>query len=254
MKGKVIFVGAGAGSADLLTVRAVRCLERADVVLHDDLVSPEVLDLVTPRAVVRNVGKRCGRAGISQQTLNALMVEHARRGSTVVRLKCGDPGIFGRLGEEIEALDEAGIIFEIVPGVTAALAAAAAAQTTLTDRRVASRVVLAAATLAGGKHQDWATIVSANTSVVIYMPGPDLAVLAAELRAAGVATGLACAVVSKAGAPDESTATGTLADLEKLPAAAPAVVILGEIVAGRNRALSRQTQVTVSCALESLLG
>jgi uroporphyrin-III C-methyltransferase len=228
MTGKVIFVGAGTGSADLLTLRAVRCLERADVVLHDDLVARDVLEFVSPGAVVRNVGKRCGRAGTSQQDLNGMMVEYASRGRNVVRLKSGDPAIFGRLGEEIEALQEAGIGFEIVPGVTAGLAAAAAAQTTLTDRRSASRVVFAAASLAGGKRQDWAKIVSAETTLVIYMPGRDFAALGRELLAAGVAPNLPCSVISRAGAWDESTAGGTVSELGGFQAVeAPAVVIVG---------------------------
>jgi uroporphyrin-III C-methyltransferase len=228
MNGKVIFVGAGSGSADLLTLRAVRCLERADVVLHDDLVARDVLDFVPPTAVMRNVGKRCGRPGISQEALNGLMIEHARRGRNVVRLKCGDPGMFGRLGEEIDALREARIAFEIVPGVTAGLAAAAAAQITLTDRRSASRVVFAAASLAGGKRQEWAKIADADATLVIYMPGQDYAALGSELLAAGVAHDLPCTIISNAGSIQECIAGGTVADLaEQRTVAVPAIVIVG---------------------------
>lgn len=246
MNGKVFFVGAATGSADLLTLRAVRCLEWADVVLYDDLVASDVLDLAAPTAIVRSVGKRCGRAGISQRALNALLVEHARQGKKVIRLKSGDPGVFGRLGEEIEALQEAGIEFEIVPGVTAALAAAAAAQITLTDRRVASRVVFAAASLADGKRQDWAKIVAPNTTMVIYMPGPDFASLAAELQRAGVAADLPCVVVSNAGAADELTVGGTISTLGTFaPAVAPAVVIVGEVVAPRNIVTKEERTETV---------
>ena len=237
MKGKVIFVGAGTGSADLLTLRAVRCLERADVVLHDDLVARDVLDFVPGTATVRNVGKRCGRAGISQKALNEMMIAYAGRGQNVVRLKCGDPGIFGRLGEEIDALQEADIAFEIVPGVTAGLAAAAAAQITLTDRRSTSRVVFAAASLAEGKRQEWAKVVSPETTLVIYMPGRDFATLAGELVAAGVSPDLSCAVISNAGGLDEHAATGDLSGLGELRAgAAPAVVIIGPKVRTKAQA------------------
>ena len=237
MKGKVIFVGAGSGSADLLTLRAVRCLERADLVLHDDLVARDVLGFVPPTAAVHNVGKRCGRAGISQAALNGLMIEHARRGRNVVRLKSGDPGIFGRLGEEMDALQEAGIAFEIVPGVTAGLAAAAAAQITLTDRRCSSRVVFAAASLAGGKRQEWAKIASPDTALVIYMPGRDFAALGEELLAAGVAPGLPCCVISNAGGIDENACTSTVSSLGGLRrVAAPAVVIVGPQVRTKAQA------------------
>src|SRR4051812_36191290 len=155
MKGKVFFVGAGPGAADLLTLRAMRVLRQADIVLPDDLFAAEGLELASPETRGMNGGKRCGRAGISQTELNQLMVAHARANQRVVRLKCGDPSVFGRLGEEIDALREAGISFEIVPGVTAALAAAASAQISLTDRRIASRVVFATASLARGQNQDW---------------------------------------------------------------------------------------------------
>jgi uroporphyrin-III C-methyltransferase len=247
MKGRVIFVGAATGSADLLTLRAVRFLERADVVLYDDLVASEALEFVAPAAIVRSVGKRCGRRGMSQESVNALMIEYARQGRNVVRLKSGDPAIFGRLGEEIEALREAGVAFDIVPGVTAALAAAAAAQITLTDRRVASRVVFVAAHLAAGKRQDWADIASANTTMVIYMPGPDLAQLGVELQAAGVTASLPCAIVSHAGAADETITTGTVAGLADFKTvAAPAVVIVGEVVAENKTVSDAETTGVVS--------
>src|SRR5258708_7298492 len=142
MTGTVYIVGAGPGAADLLTLKAAALLARAGAVLHDDLVPREILDLVSPAAELINVGKRCGRHGSSQEQINRLMVVHARRGKPVVRLKSGDPAVFGRLGEELDALREAEVPFEIVPGVTAATAAAAAAQATLTDRRLASAFVV----------------------------------------------------------------------------------------------------------------
>ncbi len=124
--GNVYLVGAGPGDPELLTVKAVRLIESADVILHDDLVPPAILDLAPPHAVVVNVGKRCGAKTITQEEINALMIEHARAGRSVVRLKSGDPLLFGRAAEEMAALAEAGVPYEIVPGVSAAFAAAAA--------------------------------------------------------------------------------------------------------------------------------
>src|SRR5262249_9468811 len=141
-KGKVYIVGAGPGDPELLTVKAVRILGLADVVLHDDLVSLAILQRVSPRAAVFSVGKRCGQKSITQEEINSTLVTYAGAGFTVVRLQGGDPAIFGRMGEEVQALREAGVDFEIVPGVTAASSAAAAAGFPLTQRHVASSVVL----------------------------------------------------------------------------------------------------------------
>src|SRR5271166_997515 len=135
MKGRVYLVGAGPGDPELLTVRALRLLKTADAVLHDDLVSAEILALASPLAQLHNVGKRCGAKKISQEEINFLMVAFASAGASVVRLKSGDPLIFGRAGEEVEALRHAGIDYEIVPGITAAFGAAAAAKIPLTHRR-----------------------------------------------------------------------------------------------------------------------
>ncbi len=140
-KGVVYLVGAGPGDPELLTVRALRLLESADVVLHDDLVPAEVLALVHRHALVTSVGKRCGRPRITQAGIHALMIESARAGQSVVRLKSGDPLVFGRAGEEIAALRAAGVRFEVVPGVTAAFAAGAALGLPLTDRKSASKLI-----------------------------------------------------------------------------------------------------------------
>src|SRR6266851_5357456 len=142
MAGRVYIVGAGPGSADLLTMRAVALLRAADTVLYDDLVTPEILAVVASSAKKISVGKRYGDHHHTQEQINALMVWHAQNGSTVVRLKSGDPSIFGRLGEELEALRRARIEFEIVPGVTAASAAASSAEITLTDRRAAPALLI----------------------------------------------------------------------------------------------------------------
>src|SRR5260370_28532720 len=138
MSEKVAIIGAGPGPADLLTVRAVAAVRRAEVVLHDDLVSTDVLELCAPSALVVNVGKRCGKGGATQEQISALMIEHARRGRSVARVKSGDPAIFGRLGEELQALREAEIPFEIVPGITAVAAAGCASDRQRANCRAAS--------------------------------------------------------------------------------------------------------------------
>src|ERR1700741_5688028 len=141
MKGKVFLVGAGPGDPELLTLKALRLLQAAQIVLHDDLISPEILALIPLSAEVRNVGKRCGRNSTPQQEINALLITFASFGLKVVRLKGGDPSIFGRAGEEMNALRKAGVEFEGGPGVTSALASAAAAQISLTQRDKASAVI-----------------------------------------------------------------------------------------------------------------
>ena len=141
MKGKVYLVGAGPGDPELLTLKALRVLQTADAVLHDDLVSQEILKLIPSAAQVHNVGKRCGKKNIAQEEINFLMIALADSGLRVIRLKSGDPMIFGRAGEEIESLRRTGIPYEVVPGVTSALGAAAAAQIPLTHRRASSALV-----------------------------------------------------------------------------------------------------------------
>lgn len=141
MKGKVYLVGGGPGDPELLTVKATKILGRANIVLHDALVSAEVLALIAPTAELIDVGKRAGRKLLTQDEINALLVSYAQSNEVVVRLKGGDPVIFGRLGEEVSALHKAGIEFEIVPGITAGIAAATAAGFSLTDRRFASQVL-----------------------------------------------------------------------------------------------------------------
>src|SRR5262249_46298184 len=140
-KGKVYLMGAGPGNPELLTVQAAQTLKSAEVVLHDHLVPQEILDLIPAWTQVRNVGKRCGQVGISQDQIHALLVAAAREGKQVVRLKGGDPLLFGRVGEEMEALARAGVEFEVIPGVTSAMGAAASAKIPLTDRRYASRLI-----------------------------------------------------------------------------------------------------------------
>jgi uroporphyrin-III C-methyltransferase len=232
MAAKVYLVGAGPGAADLLTLRAAALLRRAGVVLHDDLVPPEVLDLCPRSAQVVNVGKRCGRHGSSQEQINALMVWHARETGEeiIVRLKSGDPAVFGRLGEELDALRRAGIACEIVPGVTAAAAAAAAAEVTLTDRRSASAIVLVTAHTCRNESLRQTIFDPARSTYAIYMPGPDYARTARELAQSGLAPETPCVVISHAGRASQQQHFLTLEELagqKGIPA--PALLIVGEV-------------------------
>src|SRR5260370_1440440 len=171
MKGKVYLIGAGPGDPELLTLKAARLLAGADVVLHDALVSDAVLAMISPAAQIINVGKRAGHKLLTQDEINALLVSYGRGRPTVVRLKGGDPTIFGRAGEEIEALRKAGIEYEIVPGISAALGAAAAAGISLTDRRVASQILLTTFSRGiNGNVMDWGCVTS-TTTLVLYIPG-----------------------------------------------------------------------------------
>jgi uroporphyrin-III C-methyltransferase len=232
MAGKVYLVGAGPGDPDLLTRKAWRVLQSANVVLHDDLVPQELLRVLPPTVQVVNVGKRCGAKGISQDEINALMVQQAREGKIVARLKSGDPLLFGRAGEEMEALRAAGIDFEVIPGVTAALGAAASAQIALTDRRYSSRVVLVTAHREGGTGLGNEHNVAADSTYVIYMPGNRYAELAAELQAAGIGAEIPCAVISRATTKDETVFRTTVGRLAECPAAvSPSLLVVG-IVAG----------------------
>jgi len=223
----VALVGAGPGDPELLTVKAVRLIESADVLLHDDLVPSAILDLALPHAVVENVGKRCGTKTITQDEINALMIEHARAGRSVVRLKSGDPLLFGRAAEELAALEEAGIACEIVPGVSAAFAAAAALGRSLTDREWASHVIFSTGHHAQSHNREALPALEAGTRVV-YMPGRDLTLLAAEWLVEGLPVDLPCAVVSRAAQPDQQVVHTTLGELGSVaPAAAPSILIAG---------------------------
>jgi uroporphyrin-III C-methyltransferase/precorrin-2 dehydrogenase/sirohydrochlorin ferrochelatase len=224
--GKVWLVGAGPGDPDLLTVKALRLIQSAHVVLHDDLVPGAILELARVAEIV-NVGKRCGVKNITQEEINELMIEHARIGRRVVRLKSGDPLIFGRAAEEMAALTEAEVQFEVVPGITAAFAAAAAIPCSLTDRNSASNVTFSTGHHAQSHNESRLPALEDATRVV-YMPGRDLRLLAAEWLAEGLPADFPCAVVSRAAQPDQrvfSTTLGELGDAE--PALAPSVLLAG---------------------------
>jgi uroporphyrin-III C-methyltransferase len=230
MMGKVYLVGAGPGDPELLTLKAARLLGAANFVLHDALVSREVLAMISPAAEIINVGKRAGQKLLTQDEINALLVSYGRTRSTVVRLKGGDPSIFGRAGEEIEALRAAGIEYEIVPGVSAALGAAAAAGISLTDRRVASQILLTTFSRGtDGSVMDWGSVTS-TTTLVLYMPGADYAEVSERLLAGGLPADLPCVIVSHATGSQQQVRWSSVARLateERLPA--PALLIVGRV-------------------------
>ncbi len=231
--GKVYLVGAGPGAPDLLTLRAHALLQTADVILPDDLVSDEILALASPTADIIPVGKRCGQPRITQAGIHQLMLLHARQGRSVVRLKSGDPLIFGRANEEMEALRAATIPFEIVPGITAAFAVAADLQTPLTDRNLASKLVLATAHHAAGKLEpvEWAGAFPENSTLVLYMPGRDFAALSASLQASGIPPGTPVAAVSKATTTHQHVVLTTLAELPLArPGPAPLLLLIGQAI------------------------
>jgi uroporphyrin-III C-methyltransferase len=232
MAGKVYLVGAGPGDPELLTLKALRLLRTADAVLHDDLVAPEILRLIPATAQVHNVGKRCGKKKILQEEINFLMIALADSGLRVVRLKSGDPLIFGRAGEEIEALRRANIPFEIIPGVTSAMGAAAAAQIPLTHRRASSALVFITAHQAPrSETADWSKLAGSSATLVIYMPGQNYSEVAAKLKTAGLAVETPCAVISRATTPQQRTHRSTIAELHSSPKlAAPTLLVVGEVV------------------------
>jgi uroporphyrin-III C-methyltransferase/precorrin-2 dehydrogenase/sirohydrochlorin ferrochelatase len=227
LEGKVFLVGAGSGDPDLLTVKALRLIQAADVILHDDLVSQPILDLAAPSAEIVNVGKRCGTKCISQEEIHALMIEHTRAHRHVIRLKSGDPLIYGRAAEEMAALSAAEVPFEVVPGITAASSAAAAAGFSLTSRNSASNVIFSTGHHAQShNHAPLPQIEDATR--VVYMPGRDLRLLALEWLQEGLPPEFPCAIVSRAGHPDQQircTTLSALGDAEPIPA--PSLLIAG---------------------------
>jgi len=231
LNGKVYLVGAGPGDPELLTVKALRLLRSADIVLHDALASPEILALVPSTAKLVDVGKRCGTKAITQTEINRLILVFAQSGLTVVRLKSGDSLIFGRAAEEMEALRSAAIEFEVVPGITAASGAAAAARIPLFDRRIASKVVFVTAHHAANKPcPDWSSLASSDTTFVVYMPGENYADLARQLVNAGFAADTPCVAISNATKQQQQLYRTTIAHLPQTPLLiAPALLVVGEV-------------------------
>jgi uroporphyrin-III C-methyltransferase/precorrin-2 dehydrogenase/sirohydrochlorin ferrochelatase len=234
-RGIVHLVGAGPGDPDLLTVRAARLMRHVDVVVYDYLVSEAVLALVDPRAERIYAGKRQGCHALSQDEINATLVALARRGKRVLRLKGGDPFIFGRGGEECEFLLAHGVPFEVVPGVTAANGASCYAGIPLTHRDCARAVVFATGHLKDGSADlDWEALARPRQTVVIYMGVTRLAEICRELVAHGASPSLPAAVIERATTDRQRVVTATLATLPERATAAgvlpPALIVVGEVV------------------------
>ena len=237
--GSVALVGAGPGDPELLTLKAARALQSADVVLFDDLVLPGTLELARREATRVNVGKRGFKPSCTQEDITALMISLAREGKRVIRLKGGDPMVFGRAGEEIAALRAAGVPVEVIPGVTAASAAAAALQASLTERAVARRLQFITAHARDGKlpdDLDWRALADSGATSVVYMGLRTLAPLAARLIAEGLSPDTPAVLVERASWPDERRLASTIGALPALAAEAgatsPCLVLIGAAVAG----------------------
>jgi uroporphyrin-III C-methyltransferase len=230
--GRITLVGAGPGAADLLTLRAIRCLGQADVVFHDRLVDPEALAFAHPQAERVFVGKEVGAHSWPQARIDAAIVAAARSGKRVVRLKSGDPSIFGRAAEEIAAARAHGIEVDIIPGVTAASAAAASLCQPLTERGRFDRVVLATATCRPGESMsDVADVARPGTTLVFYMAMKQLAQLSRHLVAAGVSPGQSVVVAANASRQDatslETTVEAMADDCRRAGLKNPAVILVG---------------------------
>jgi uroporphyrin-III C-methyltransferase len=237
--GRVVLVGAGPGDPDLITVKGAKALAHADVVVYDRLAAPALLELAPAHAERIYVGKQPGGHAMKQQEIDAVLVEQALRGRTVVRLKGGDPFVFGRGGEELLACARAGVPCEVVPGITSAVAAPSAAGIPVTHRGVARSFAVVTASTAGTAHEPDATdlsrIATAVDTLVLLMAAGRLADTCGALIAAGRAADDPAALVMWATTPEERTVTGTLSDLPVLAAAAsvgpPATLIVGEVAA-----------------------
>jgi len=254
--GHVTLIGAGPGAADLLTLRAAKALGQAQMVLYDNLVSKDVLALVRPGAELIYVGKVSSHHTLSQECIIDLMVRLAQSGRSLVRLKGGDGYIFGRGGEEAQALAEAGITFEVIPGITAAQGAGACAGIPLTHRDYAATLVFATGHLRGKDEValDWQTLSRPRQTVVIYMGIGTLPIICRELLAHGLAGDTPAALVERASLPDQRCVTGTLAQLPQLAQderiKAPALIIIGHVVRLHEQLYPAQTSAP---ALQAVL-
>jgi uroporphyrin-III C-methyltransferase len=241
MAGEVALVGAGPGAADLLTLAAAKLIVNCDVIVFDALVSDEVLNLAAVGTDLVPAGKRGGRPSASQDDISETLIDLAREGKRVVRLKGGDPFVFGRGGEEIRALAAAGIRFRVIPGITAGVAAPAMAGIPVTDRSVNASIAFLTGHEAGGSESDgdsrvdWSALVQAFPVLVFYMGAKNLPQIARRLMDAGLHGDTPVAVMASATLPDEATSIADLASAANgdLTAASPAIVIVGDVVAGR---------------------
>ncbi|HUZ04384.1 MAG TPA: uroporphyrinogen-III C-methyltransferase [Acidobacteriaceae bacterium] len=268
-KGVIYLVGAGPGDPELLTLRAASLLASADIIFHDDLVPQAILDCAHAQAIIISVGKRCGKKRITQEEIHALMIHAAQSGQSVVRLKSGDPLVFGRAAEEMEALAAANIPFHVVPGITAAFAAAATLHTSLTDRRTASKIIFATGRQAthpqrkpNTTNQDdaavWQGALPEDATLIVYMPGRDYRALASNLLQQGLLRDMPCIAVSCAGQPEQTIDATTLEHLAELEAGpAPVLLLIGRpmaIACERNAKVAAKANGKIDATLLALHG
>jgi len=241
--GTIFLVGAGPGDPDLLTLRAARLIGAAELIVHDGLVDASILALARPDARLVSVAKSRARHTMQQNDINALLVREALAGRDVVRLKGGDPFIFGRGGEEMEAAQAAGVRVEVVPGISAANGAAAAAQIALTHRDAASVVSFVAGQCKGLAEQDWAGLAGKGRTLVIYMGVKTAPAIAEKLMADGLAPDMPLAVIENAARANMRVLRGPLAALpglvERERVKSPALIIIGDVTARDNIALAQ---------------
>ena len=249
----VQLVGAGPGDPDLLTLKAARAIAQADVILVDDLVERGVLAYARVGARVIEVGKRGGCRSTSQSFINRLLVREARSGRRVVRLKGGDPFVFGRGGEELAALRAAGVAVEVIPGVTAGIAAPAAIGVAVTDRRYASGVAFVTGhTSDDGNPLDWPALARSGLTLVIYMGVARCASITARLINGGLATGTPAAVIQHASTPRQRSHVTTLgalaADIDRLQLGSPAILVIGDVVRAATALSDKDAQTSLAAA------
>ena len=248
--GRVWLVGAGPGDPDLLTLRAARLIMQARIIVHDGLVDPSILAMANPAARLISVAKRRSRHTMPQDEINALLVREALAGNDVIRLKGGDPFIFGRGGEEAEACRAAGVLVEVVPGISAAMGAAAAALLPLTHRNSASIVSFVAGQCKGLTEQDWSGLAGLGRTLVIYMGVATAEAIAEKLIADGLSPAMPVAVIERATRPDmrvlRSSIAGLAALVDEQRIKSPAVIVIGEVAAS-----PREQQQLRALALEA---
>lgn len=250
--GKVYLIGAGPGAADLITLRGARLMARADVVLYDALVQPELLEMAHKDAKLIDVGKRCRQISTDQRFINRALIEAAQHHAVVVRLKGGDPMIFGRAQEEIAELQAAGIEFEVVPGITTALAAAAELGVSLTQRGVSRNVVFVTPRVGESQStSDWAQSVLVADTTVLYMASGQATEIVATLMQRGLSGGTPVALISNVSLPNMKKIHTTLAQLPDAAhqAGAPTLIILGEVL--RSQAIARLPELIEQAAVNA---
>lgn len=257
--GTIYLVGAGPGPVDLLTLRAARLIEQAEVIVHDGLIGPDILGLARSDARLISVAKQRARHTLPQDKINELLVREALAGRDVVRLKGGDPFIFGRGGEEVEAARAAGVPVEVVPGISAANGAAAASQIALTHRDASSIVSFVAGQCKGLSEQDWSGLAGKGRTLVIYMGVSTAAQIADKLMADGLAPEMAVAVIENAARPEMRVLRGLLAELPELvereKVQSPALIVIGEVTARLHRHPdASQDRIEIGALLEAIQG